>query len=518
MSKGKVQQLQFSNRRIFDNIHGFIRLTDFEWELVNSPMFQRLRNIRQLGLLDYVFPGALHNRFNHSLGVMHIADRMVVSLQEKGKLQEKKSREIVRTAALLHDIGHYPWSHIIESVVKRDAKYKVPKQEGQISVELVTSKTKSKIDDSIKSSLSHKKNLELFEQRNPSLDFAHHERMAGIILFRTRLHAILLKKFSDGEITKIAQIIAGEYAGLEKHIIHSELDADRFDYLLRDSNQTGVKYGIFDLEQIIRHIDYFPDHDQKEGLSGLVVDKKGQKAVEHFLLARYFLYNTVIYQKTTTGFHKMAERIYTGLLERGHVKSYSDLLKIFDSKKESEYLNYDDSYIFDILKAIENGELKIKPVRNQEVRPAILEEFARRVLYRDPLKQVWEEQALLKRGEARPHNLVKYVDQTTIDSIVAKAGIEKEWYITSKLENPITSLSPAKLIKESATDDEFVEHKIRIHKGNGVITSLTNEESSLLRFLKDSELLIYGVYTKDEAYKRKILTAMRQYDKKMRDQ
>lgn len=514
MTKSKIQHLQFSERRIFDNIHGFIRLTDFEWELVNSPMFQRLRNIRQLGLLDYVFPGALHNRFNHSLGVMHIADRMVQSLQEKGKLQDDKSREIVRTAALLHDIGHYPWSHIIEFVVKRDAKERVPRQKGQISVELVTSKRKTKPDESINDSGAHKKNLELFEQRNRSFDFAHHERMAGIILFNTRLHKILSKKFSDKEITKIAQIIAGEYPGLEKYIIHSELDADRFDYLLRDSNQTGVKYGIFDLEQIIRHIDYYPDHDQGEGISGLVVDKKGQKAVEHYLLSRYFLYSTVIYQKTTTGFHKMAERIYTGLLEREEVYSYYDLVKMFDSKKECEYLSYDDSYIFDKLKAIENGDLKISTIPRQQVRPLFLKELVRRVLYREPLKQVWEEQALLKRGDEKPHNLLKYVDQTTIDSIIAKSGIEKEWYITSRLENPITSLSPSKLIKDTQTDEEFVEYKIRIHKGNGEIKSLTKEESSLLKFLKDSELHIYGVYTKDEAYKKKILTAMRQYEKK----
>ncbi|MDD1690125.1 MAG: HD domain-containing protein [Methanoregula sp.] len=515
MSKAKVQELKFSDRRVFDNIHGFIRLTDFEWEIIDTPIFQRLRNIRQLGLLDYVFPGALHNRFNHSLGVMYIADRMVVSLQEKGKLDGKKAREIVRTAALLHDIGHYPWSHIIESVVKKDAKRKVPTPIDQINLELATARRSAIIDESLNESPSHRLNVSLYEQRNPTLDFAHHERMAGIILFNnTKLHEILLKKFKENEIKKIAQIIAGVYPGPEKLIIHSELDADRFDYLLRDSNQTGVKYGIFDIDQIIRHIDFFPDLDQREGLSGLVVDKKGQKAVEHYLLSRYFLYSTVIYQKTTTGFHKMAERIYTGLLERGEVKSYSDLIKMFDTKKESDYLSYDDSYIFEKLKSIDDGKILIRALRNQEVRPAFLKELVRKVLYRDPLKRVWEEQALLKKGDSKPHNLLKYVDQTTIDSIIAKSGVPKEWYITSKLSNPITSLSPSILIKDDTIDDEFIEYKIRIHKGKGSLVALAHEDSSLLKYLEKSELHIYGVYTKDDVYQKQILKAMKQYEKK----
>ena len=81
MSSTDVQELKFV-KNIFDNVHGFIPLTQVECDIVNHDLFQRLRNIKQLGLLDYVFPGAIHNRFNHSLGVMHIADKMVTTLQE----------------------------------------------------------------------------------------------------------------------------------------------------------------------------------------------------------------------------------------------------------------------------------------------------------------------------------------------------------------------------------------------------------------------------------------------------
>ena len=110
------------HRDIYDNVHGFIKVTELENKIIDSPYFQRLRNIRQLGLLDYVFPGALHNRFNHSLGVMHIADKMFTSLQETGYEVLNNKRELIRMAALLHDIGHYPLSHLVESVVLKDAK------------------------------------------------------------------------------------------------------------------------------------------------------------------------------------------------------------------------------------------------------------------------------------------------------------------------------------------------------------------------------------------------------------
>ncbi len=519
MTKPKIEKLDFSEQRIFDNIHGFIQLTDFEWQLVDSPLFQRLRNIRQLGLLDYVFPGALHNRFNHSLGVMHIADRMVVSLQEKNKLNSDRAREIVRISALLHDIGHYPWSHIIESAVKKDAKKRVPKESGQITVELSKSNDNVVPYANLTSSKSHKLNLSLYTQRNPTLDFAHHERMAGIILFKSSLHSILKTEFSKDEITKIAQIIAGEYPGPEKIIIHSELDADRFDYLLRDSKQTGVPYGIFDLEQIIRNIDLYTEKPQREGSSPLVINKKGQKAVEHYLLSRYFLYSTVIYQKTTTGFHRMAERIYSGLLERGEVHSYGDLVAMFDETRENDYLNYDDSYIFEKLKAIQSNPKSIKQIKNPAVSSAFLKDLVKKVLYRDPLKRVLEEQMILqgieKRDGEKPHKLIKYFDPAVIDYIVKQAGIPKEWYITSRIENPITGLSPSKLTKDGDLDDEFVEHKIKIFDGKNEPVSLTNDSSSLFKFLQNTELHIYGIYTKDDNYKKKIEAAMTEYEKKL---
>jgi HD superfamily phosphohydrolase len=109
-------------------IHGFIELNEWERDIINQPAFQRLRRIRQLGLTDYVYPGAMHTRFEHSLGVMHVATRMYDSIvarsaevlkAELGYNDDglRRDRMIVRLAALLHDVGHAPLSHAAEEIM-----------------------------------------------------------------------------------------------------------------------------------------------------------------------------------------------------------------------------------------------------------------------------------------------------------------------------------------------------------------------------------------------------------------
>lgn len=99
--------------KILDNVHGFIEFTQVEKELIELPVFKRLQGIKQLGLTNWIFPGAEHTRFIHSLGVMHVADQMAVQLGYDGE-----KRQLVRLSGLLHDIGHYPLSHVGERAYK----------------------------------------------------------------------------------------------------------------------------------------------------------------------------------------------------------------------------------------------------------------------------------------------------------------------------------------------------------------------------------------------------------------
>ena len=228
------QYLEFQ-QTIFDNVHGFIPLTDIEYRIIGTQEFQRLRNIRQLGLLDYIFPGALHTRFNHSLGVLYVIDKMVKSLQRKGHLKDNPdNRQILRLIGLLHDIGHYPWSHVTESVVIRDLRKKIlslPQREDKIvltsGAQIVTGSRESEGNDLntlLENSESHTINRTFNESRNDSLDFAHHERLASIVIEKTEIKDILMGSFSPEQIKKISQVIAATTpCGLERALIHSEL-------------------------------------------------------------------------------------------------------------------------------------------------------------------------------------------------------------------------------------------------------------------------------------------------------
>lgn len=516
------QFLDFGKQNaIFDNVHGFIQLTDIEVRLINTMEFQRLRNIRQLGLLNYIFPGALHTRFNHSIGVLHIVDKMVVSLQHKGHLQDsEENRQILRIAGLLHDIGHYPWSHVTEHVVINDLKKTIrsfPKDNDTI---IVTGKrgyslggaSNSDKKEVLQVSPSHQINKEFHEPRNESLDFAHHERIASIVINKTEIKDILSEVYGSDEIKKISQIIAGTTPSIEKSLIHSELDADRFDYLLRDSKQTGVTYGLFDLDQIIRNLDY--SQDAPEGTSGFFIHRKGKKAVEDYLLARYFLYSTVIYQKTSIGFHKMANIVYEGLLERGEIESYFDILGYFDDGENIEdFYNYNDLTILQKIRKVAKGDISLDNRGEYNRHTNLIRDCCEKIINRKPLKLVIENQRVVNKTETAIQfdNYVK--EPAVINEVVRLAGIEKYWYIPSEIQSSITNLSPLIPIDGNDFNPKAKEEGILIgdEKNNPIL--LVTEDSLIIKQLADSSLKINAIYTKNDSYKHKILKAIEAYQK-----
>ncbi|AKB30317.1 Putative dNTP triphosphohydrolase, Archaeal subgroup [Methanosarcina siciliae T4/M] len=490
------------HKSIYDNVHGFIKLTKLECEVVNSLFFQRLRNVRQLGLMDYVFPGALHNRFNHSLGVLHIADKMIASLQDNNSLIGK--RKVIRMAALLHDIGHYPLSHLIEGVVLEDARSKIkPTDSYTTDISLDTDE-----DDKIDLNYHdiHKLNFDLHTTRNPSGDFAHHERITSLVILKTEIYSILQTEFSDDEIKEIVQIIAGTYPGPEKLIIHSELDADRFDYLLRDSKHTGVIYGLFDLDQLIRSLKLYKREDNP-----IVVDAKSRKAAEHYLMCRYFLYSTVIYHKTTVSFEIIIQKIYKGLMERSLVYSYFKLIDFFkDPISSKKFLDFDDSYFFNILKKVYDKDIELEDDEKYEIRKDLLLDFITRVLERKPLKMVVEYQQLIERNKSiqePPFELA------VIDKIIRDTQIERDWYITYKKNVSVTSIHPYRSLSEKTIPEAEQYETIKIiETGKEDIKYLVEDSSSVISVLSKFKLSIMRVYTKDFSYKEKINAAIHDYD------
>ncbi len=235
---------------IRDPIHGFIRADPLEAALIDSPPLQRLRSVRQLGFTSLVFPGAEHSRFSHALGAMHLAGRVYDTLAARsdGLLEPGRrslDRRLVRAAALLHDIGHAPFSHSAEDLF-----------EGGIDHEEMTRRL-----------LRSQALEELFEELGDGLT-------AGAV-------ARLLARPSDPRERLLSQVVA------------SELDVDKMDYLLRDSLYCGVRYGSFDLERLIDTMLPIRDPDNAEW--GLGVEEGGVHALEALVMARYYMFTQVYF-------------------------------------------------------------------------------------------------------------------------------------------------------------------------------------------------------------------------------
>ncbi|QYO66396.1 HD domain-containing protein [Leptolyngbya sp. 7M] len=257
-----------SIERIYrDSVHNIIRLKtdtpegELIAELIDSREFQRLRRIRQLGLAHFAYQGAEHTRFTHSLGAFHLATRILFKLGVSYSV-DPADAFAVRIAALLHDIGHGPFSHVVE----------------------------------------------------PILNF-HHEAftIAAIISDETEIGA-LLREFDKSLPGRVADIIRGNFRPMAlAQLVSSQLDVDRMDYLLRDSLMTGAKYGIFDIEWIIKSLEINVEADH------LYVSAPGISAVEDYLQARYYMFRQVYFHRTL----RSAEAILRSLLKRA-LELYSE--------------------------------------------------------------------------------------------------------------------------------------------------------------------------------------------------
>lgn len=267
-----------------DPIYGFIGLTEKEVDLLGIPVIQRLRRIKQLGNTHLVYPSAFHTRFEHTLGVMHIATRMA----QKLNLSDDEI-EIIRYAALLHDIGHGPMSHNFESVLETINNKK-------ITHEAIT--------------------LKIIESDH------HIEKISG------DKKEDVLSLFSESNQTVNQEIISGN------------IDADRLDYLRRDSYHIGVAYGNFDLERIL-----FTINKRKDGeRSYLTILRKGMDALENFRLARYLMHTQVYFHHVRAISDNMLQRAIEIAIRDNTLDG--KYLQFDDKNFIENYLSLDDSRLF----------------------------------------------------------------------------------------------------------------------------------------------------------------------------
>ena len=224
---------------IVDPIHDFIRVYQTELKIIDSPIFQRLRRIRQLSGAHFTYPSAQHSRFEHSLGVMHVAGQAAQALKEKGFLNTDKIQEI-RLAALLHDIGHGPFSHLFEEVLQAKKK-------------------------------------------------TSHEEIGKKIILRSEIGEMLSAVGFDKKfITKLA--FGDSKYRFVNEIISGSLSADMMDYLQRDGYFTGAEHAKIDHKRIIQSLDVYKNK--------LALDRSALYSFESMILSRYQMFKAVYFHKT----------------------------------------------------------------------------------------------------------------------------------------------------------------------------------------------------------------------------
>lgn len=322
-------------KRFRDPVHGFIHLSPAELKLVETRPFRRLRNIKQLALTYLVYPGAMHTRFEHSLGVMELATRAFDAVNEKfgGDLRKnfaavgletQQAKTLLRVTALLHDVGHLPFSHASEDI------------------------------------------LPLL----PGGKRAKHEDVSIAIIQSDEISRILEEHFYKGIVQHVS-LLLDEHKEVRpelqilKKIMSSQFDADKMDYLARDSLHCGVGYGNFDY---LRLLETLRIKDAENGGLELSLERGGVHTLEAMMLARYWMFTQVYFHKT--------RRLYDLYLKRylklWYNKQYENLLDV---------ANHDDvtvmSQIYEDANLGDNNSDRCKLAKR------ILERKHHRVVYED---------------------------------------------------------------------------------------------------------------------------------------
>ncbi|MCF1584010.1 HD domain-containing protein [Tetragenococcus koreensis] len=313
-----------------DPVHNYIHIDhQVILDLINSKEVQRLRRIKQLGTSSFTFHGAEHSRFSHSLGVYEITRRICNIFQQNYSIEkigedgwDDSQRLIALCAALLHDVGHGPYSHTFEHIFHTDHE--------EITVAIITSP-------------------------------------------ETEVYQIL-NRVEAGFPEKVASIITKTYPNPQVvQMISSQIDADRMDYLLRDAYFTGTKYGTFDLTRILRVIRPYKN--------GIAFAMNGMHAVEDYIVSRYQMYVQVYFHPSSRGMEVVLEH----LLNRAH-DLFPKEAPMFQSNAQLLVPFFKENFSLNDYLRLDDGVLNTAFNLWTELNDPILSDLANRFLNRKPLK------------------------------------------------------------------------------------------------------------------------------------
>lgn len=402
---------------ILDSVHGMIGLTKVENEIERTPIFKRLQDISQLGLVKRIFPCALHNRYVHSLGVMYVVDKMAAKLRLTGD-----ERQIVRLAGLLHDIGHYPFSHDIETVYKsvfaatpKLQKLPLPTAYDKINKIGKVQTISMELSGHMTDKYHHESIGALVIQNNHDIRTAISEHyVENSPLLQSKIDELGTKEaVVDAVLDDIASIVVGDCQHESKlfpekytlfvQMMHSELDADNIDYLLRDAAFSGTTYGVMDMHQLIDticektvefnmpnngHLTQTERKKQTHHIMG--VTPKGIGYVDQFMINRYFAYGQVINNKYVSVLGAMLRHVVEWFLENGEDKyPYRDVRTMASSADDSQFLRFTDSAIMALINNSEEFNFSFDPLTQKII--TALKRYQAFSLYNDDSDKTYSE-------------------------------------------------------------------------------------------------------------------------------
>ncbi len=324
---------------IVDSIHGDIHLNAIELRVVDTASFQRLRHLKQLGMAQATYPNATHTRFAHSVGVLGIMEHVTRVAKHELSLSDEEVEDI-RLAGLLHDVGHYPYSHLMERIDKV-----------QLTEEFLAGETIIRADTPKYPKHEYLGELIVTHQQDMIAALGGKERAERIAALFTR------KTTTNLQLSKL---------------IHSSLDMDRLDYLPRDARAAGVPYGQIDLNYLANNF-----HTSPTGMLG--VSEKAITAVDHFLLGRFFMHRTVYYHKTTFGLEEACRQLLRRLRDLGKYGLPADGKAVAELVTGPALGRFTDAYVDVIIeKAAQDDDAVIQALANSIRRrrpPKLLKEI-----------------------------------------------------------------------------------------------------------------------------------------------
>lgn len=426
-----------AKKYIQDPLYGMVHLSELEMRIIDSQAFQRLLNVKQLGYAYAVFPGADYSRFSHCVGACHIMNRWLVTLERNGTPLPPAQTELYRLAALLHDIGHYPFSHATERAAKN--YYASLKTEPEIGE---NGSTENGIDRS--RFLVH----EALGSRLVEKD----EELSGIITEYALSIDALKRVFQRHELANYANLLS------------SDVDADRLDFIRRTAHHTGMPYGQIDQQYLITELRL--DRD-----GNLCWTEKALSAIDQILIARYFDYQQLVFNKTVVGLELVLERVVEILLRR---KIWDlSVAEIDERVRRKTWIAEDDHFLFE---KIHEFEVEHNPDEAES-------ELCKSILSRNPPRRVF--QLAFTDWQDLEQRFLRYksMAQLCIPAWARKYCIdERLWFIWHKAFQ-FTDWKWGLDVEEHGGEEEYAKVP-RILKGKaGASVPIIKEPQSLMHSL-----------------------------------